>query len=273
MAFKRAAGAPGWCTRQSPPTSTSSTAARPTSPGRRSWSRRRPSCSSNAACGASTSMPTPSTRRPKWPASERKRERNYDRHPRRTFGNRHRGRPRHRPGHRRSAGCRGRQRDRGRCRRLDRRRGRRPSAGARGRREDRQEGDRLRRKRRLTRRRQAARRDGGQELRRHRHRGEQRGDPARRLRLPHGSARLGRGDPQQPVGGVLPDQCRLGGDARPGQVGPRRRDLRLGPHRQHRLVGRPLRQSRPVGLCQRQGRPVRADARGGDGSGARARSR
>ena len=61
------------------------------------------------------------------------------------------------------------------------------------------------------------------------------------------------------------------GDARPGQVGPRRRAgrLRLGPHRQHRLVGRPVRKFRPGRLCQRQGRPVRAHARDGDGPRAR----
>ena len=112
------------------------------------------------------------------------------------------------------------------------------------------------------------------QLRRHRHRGEQCRDPARRLRVPRRSARLGRGDPQQPLGAVLSDQRRLGGDARAGQVGPRRRRrLRLGPHRQHRLVGRPLRQSRPGGLCQRQGRPVRPDARDGDGPGSAPRSR
>ena len=63
----------------------------------------------------------------------------------------------------------------------------------------------------------SAGRAGGEEFRRHRHRGEQRRHPARRLRLPRRSARLGRGDPQQPVGRVLPDQRRLGGDARPGQ--------------------------------------------------------
>ena len=43
-------------------------------------------------------------------------------------------------------------------------------------------------------------------FRRHRHRGEQCRHPARRLRLPRRSARLGRGDPQQPLGRLLPDQ-------------------------------------------------------------------
>ena len=102
-------------------TSTNSTAARPTSPARRSWSRRPPGCSSSAACDASISMPTRSTRPPRWPMRERKRERNYDGTSGRTCRDRHRRRPRHRSRHRRIAGGRGRERDRGRQRRLDRR--------------------------------------------------------------------------------------------------------------------------------------------------------
>ena len=117
-------------------------------------------CSSSAACGASISMPTPSTRPPRWPMRARKRERNYDGTSGRTCRHRHRRRPRHRPRHRRIAGGRGRERDRGRQRRLDRRRRRRSRGGARGRPKAlRQEGDRLHRERRLARRRQASRRD------------------------------------------------------------------------------------------------------------------
>ena len=73
------AGAAAWCTRRS----------RRLRRGRRLQGlSRRPAghgrgrdacCSSSAACGASISMPTPSTRRPKWRAPARKRERIYER--------------------------------------------------------------------------------------------------------------------------------------------------------------------------------------------------
>ena len=119
----------------------------------------------------------------------------------RTCRDRHRRRPRHRPRHRRIAGRRGRERDRGRQRRLDRRRRWRSRRW------------RARRPRRWARRRspsadsvaspgaaKASGRTGRQAIRRHRHRGEQCRHPARRLRVPRRSARLGRGDPQQPLG-------------------------------------------------------------------------
>ena len=94
-----AAGAAAWCTRRWPPTSTASTAARPISPGRRRWSRRRRGCSSSAACAASTSMPTPSTPRPKWPRRAARPERTCDGRARGPRRHRHRRRPRHRPRH------------------------------------------------------------------------------------------------------------------------------------------------------------------------------
>ena len=145
-------------------------------------------------------------------------------------------------------------------------------AGARGRRGDRQEGDRLHRVGRLARRRQAARRDrvknfGGIDIV---------VNNAAILR----DAFVFRADPRDwdavirnnlsapfylinAATAVMRDQGKSG---RGGAT------LRLGPHRQHRLVGRPLRQSRPGGLCQRQGRPVRPDPRRGDGPAARGRS-
>ena len=99
-------------------------------------------------------------------------------------------------------------------------------------------------------------------LRRDRHRRQQRRDPARRLRLQGRSAGLGRGDPHQSVGRLLPDRRGDAGDARAGEGGSAAAArLWLGPHRQHRLDRRPLRQFRPGRLCERQGRARRPDPR------------
>ena len=144
----------GWCTKPWPPTSTSSMAARPISPDRRSWSRR-PTRLFEAARHAT------------------------QRHPcRRLLHGRRDGQCRQENGSGTVTGLlegraaivtgagrgigraiaealagRGRQRDRRRQRRLDRRRRRRSDGGARSRQGARQECDRLQRERRLARRR------------------------------------------------------------------------------------------------------------------------